>query len=231
MGIRGRLPFLNGSNPSEQHPEVVASTVEPPAALEAGNGEAANDKPSGVERLGGALDTIGQVMGTEIDSLQQSISEMETRLSRRIDSERRHNSASIDALRNEIFPRFEELRRGQKNELDEVAAETTETATALRESLQQARTEASTRSEEVRIGLEHIVSETEQRLDDHCKTLTKNLTRAQLQLQQLSAMISSVAGVFAEHQAREPQPPPGAKAPTPRSEGRRVPVPPQAGTD
>ena len=71
----------------------------------------------------------------------------------------------------------------------------------------------------VGFSLEHIVSETEQKLDDHLKTLTKSLTRAQLQLQQLSGLISGVASVFSEHQAREPQLPVGAKAPKPRAEG------------
>jgi hypothetical protein len=126
----------------------------------------------------------------------------------------------MGALKDEIFSRFEELRQGQNKELEEISAETTRTATALRESLQQTRSEAGARSEEVRVGLEHIVSETEHKLDAHLETLAKNLTRTQLHLQQLSGLINGVAGVFSEHQAREPQLPVGAKAPRPRSEGR-----------
>lgn len=215
MRMRERLPFLSGPERLEPAPEAVATMDAPAAGERAAEGEIGT-----VERLGGALATIAQVMGGEIDSLRNDIKEMETRIQRRIDTEKTFAAASLDAFRNEVFSRIEELRVGQRTALAGFTDEIKTTTMALKESMERVEAQSEARSEGVRNALEQALSEKEQKFEKDLETLSKNLTRAQFQLQQLSTLLSGVAGIFTEHQGREPQLRTGTRAPVGAPESR-----------
>ena len=215
MRMRERLPFLTGPDRLDRESSTAA-----PADLPAVEERAAEGAIGSVERLGGAFATIAQVMGGEIESLRNDIKEMETRLQRRIDTEKAFAGASLDAFRNEVFSRIEELRAGQRTALAGFTDEIKTTTTALKESMQRVEAQSEARSEGVRIALEQALSEKELKFEKDLEVLSKNLTRAQFQLQQLSTLLSGVAGIFTEHQGREPQIRTGPRTPVGAPENR-----------
>jgi len=191
MKIREKLSFMSGTAEPEPAPKE-SPLPSPPAPAVAPAAPA-----PGSEGLSEALDTVARVMVGEVESLRRSISELETRMTDRIQAEKQAAAAAVDAL-----------RQSQHKTL-------TDAVDNLREMLERTRTQADDRSKEIRAGLEEILSAKEHKLEkglaalaDKLATVRSDLTQQAEASGHTAALLENVASVFANPKAR-----PGAAAP------------------
>jgi len=208
MKFKPRLPMLQNQNTPEENPEQTS-----PAVPEE-NAEARENRAQSADPIGGAFEAIAKVVRGEMDTLKRSIAEMDKKLDQRLDAEKASMSSAIGDLRQDVISRVESLRQTQQKAIADLGEQSKASAATLRGQLEEARKQTNTRTNEIKTGLEQILSTKEEKLVDELEALTRNLSGVRVDLErqmstsgQVSSLLNNMATVFSDETAlpKDPQ--------------------------
>lgn len=155
-----------------------------------------------------AFGAIAQVVRGEMDSLKRSIAEMETKLDKRLDAEKASMNSAIGDLRQDVISRVESLRQSQQKAIADIADQSKASAASLKGQLEQARQQTDSRTNEIKAGLEQILTAKEEKLVKELEALTQNLSGVRVDLErqmstsgQVSSLLNNMANVFSDEKA------------------------------
>ena len=202
MKFKPRLPLPQSQDTPEENPEQA-----PPVKADE-KVELRENRTQGGDPLSGAFDAIAQVVRSEMDSLKRSVAEMETKLDKRLDAEKAGMNSAIGDLRQDVISRVESLRQAQQKAIADISEQSKASAASLKGQLEQARQQNDTRTNEVKVGLEQILTAKEEKLAKDLEALTHNLSgvRGDLQRQmmtsgQVSSLLNNMATVFSDEKS------------------------------
>jgi len=202
MKFKPRLPLPQSLSTPEENPEQA-----PPAQPEEKVETRENRSQSG-DPLSGAFDAIAQVVRGEMDSIKRSIADMETKLGRRLDAEKASMNSAIGDLRQDVISRVESLRQTQQKAIADIGEQSKASAASLKGQLEQARDQTNTRTNEIKTGLEQILSAKEEKLVKELEALTHNLSGLRVDIErqmttsgQVSSLLNNMATVFSDEKA------------------------------
>lgn len=202
MKFKPRLPLSQNQDTPEENPEQVPP-VKPEVKVESRENRVQSGDP-----LSGAFDAIAQVVRSEMESLKRSIAEMETKVDKRLDTEKASMNSAIGDLRQDVISRVESLRQSQQKAIADIAEQSKASAASLKGQLEQARQQNDSRTSEVKTGLEQILTAKEEKLVKELEALTQNLSgvRGDLERQmstsgQVSSLLNNMANVFQDEKA------------------------------
>jgi hypothetical protein len=217
MKIRDRLAFRqaqNGGAIAEGHaePQVapvspVETSESPPVVSEPANG------------LAGAFDGVARAVGGELESVRGAVSAVESKLTARLEADRRGTDTAIGNLRKDLLHRVEEMRHEQQKTLNEIADKTKEAVASLKALMERTREQLDERSREVRQGLEQILLEKEQKIAGELGVLANELAGVKTDLDgqirtsgRVTSLLGDLAGVFTGQQEPVRQEPTAKRA-------------------
>lgn len=202
MKFKPRLPLPQSQDTPEENPEQA-----PPVKADE-KVELRENRTQGGDPLSGAFDAIAQVVRSEMDSLKRSVAEMETKLDKRLSAEKASMNSAIGDLRQDVISRVESLRQAQQKAIADISEQSKASAASLKGQLEQARQQNDTRTNEVKVGLEQILTAKEEKLAKDLEALTHNLSgvRGDLQRQmmtsgQVSSLLNNMATVFSDEKS------------------------------
>ena len=202
MKFKPRLPLPQSQDTPEETPEQT-----PPAKPEE-KVEARENRTQTGDPLSGAFDAIAQVVRGEMDSLKRSVADMETKLGQRLDAEKASMNSAIGDLRQDVISRVESLRQTQQKAIADISEQSKASAASLKGQLEQAREQTNTRTNEIKTGLEQILSAKEDKLVKELEGLTRNLSGVRVDLErqmsssgQVSSLLHNMATVFSDEKA------------------------------
>jgi hypothetical protein len=153
----------------------------------------------------GAFEAVGRVVVQEMETVRQSIAELETRLARRLESERASTTSAINDLRQDAIARIEALRKSQQKAITELGEQSKASVSGLRGQFEPALEKANRRAEEVKTGLEQILATTEKKLEQELQALTYSLSGVRTDLDrqvttstQVSTLLNNMADLFSD---------------------------------
>ena len=208
MKFKPRLPLTQSHDTPEENPEQTPS-AKPDEKVEAREAREANENRSKhADPLSGAFDAIAQVVRGEMDSLKRSIADMQTKLDERLDAEKANMNAAIGDLRQDVISRVENLRQAQQKAIGDLNEQSKASAASLKGQLEQARQQNDTRTNEVKAGLEQILTAKEDKLVKELEALTRNLSGVRVDLErqmstsgQVSSLLNNMANVFSDEKS------------------------------
>ena len=158
--------------------------------------------------MSAAFDAIAQVVRGEMDSLKRSIVDIETKVGQRLDAEKASMNSAIGDLRQDVISRVESLRQSQQKAIADIAEQSKASAASLKGQLEQARQQTDTRTNDVKAGLEQILTAKEEKLVKELEALTHNLSGVRVDLErqmstsgQVSSLLNNMATVFSDEKA------------------------------
>lgn len=203
MKFKSRLPlssepFVPGVEASAARPGEPALDAQPRPQEKSDEGEA----------LAGAFEAVAQVVRREMESLKRAIVGLESQLLRRVESEKEGLASAISNLRQDMLARVDELRQAQQKALGEMNEQTKSSIVSLRGQFEQARQYSNTRADEIKAGLEQILTAREQKLEKELDAMTHSLSGMRVDLEQqiatagrVSSLLSDLGAVFADPRA------------------------------
>ena len=211
MKFKSRLPLSSepyqpGVETPVAHPAETAQEAQPRPQEKSEEGEA----------LAGAFEAVAQIVRREMDSLKRAIVGLESQLLRRIETEKDGLVSAIASLRQDMISRVDELRQVQQKTLGEMNEQSKSAIVSLRGQLEQARQHASTRADEIKAGLEQILTAREQKLEKELDAMTHSLSGMRVDLDRqvatagrVSNLLNDIGAVFSDPRAvpKDPQPP------------------------
>lgn len=165
------------------------------------------------DRVNQALETIVQaVVGEDLDSFRHSVEQLDSDLSRKIESVRKEAGSRLDDSRDELAARVDELGRrlaavesSQQEALADLEERTERIVGKLTEQLQTTEAQAESRTEAARAALEGQLAEADRSYKENLDALARNLATVQLGLQQqmetserLSAVLNNLGSIFSQ---------------------------------
>jgi hypothetical protein len=202
MKFKPRLPLPQNQDTSEENP------VQTPPVKVGEKVEVRENRVEGGDPLGGAFDAIARVVRGEMDSLKRSIVEIEKKVDQRLDAEKASMNSAIGDLRQDVISRVENLRQTQQKAIADIADQSKASAASLKGQLEQARQQTDTRSNEIKSGLEQILTAKEEKLVKELESLTHNLSGVRVDLErqmstsgQVSSLLNNMAHVFQDEKS------------------------------
>jgi len=208
MKFKPRLPLSTDS----YQPGVDSPSTRPDEpALDA---QAGPEDKSEAEALTGAFEAVAQVVRREMDSHKRAIVGLESQLVRRIETEKESLASAISSLRQDMLSRVEDLRQVQQKALADMSEQSKASIVSLRGQFEQARQYANTRADEIKAGLDQILTAREQKLEKELDAMTHSLSgmRGDLERQmstasRVSALLNDIGAVFSDPRALPKEPP------------------------
>jgi len=204
--------MLQSQNTPEENPEQIPPTVPEEEA------EAREARTQSADPLGGAFEAIAKVVRGEMDTLKRSIADMDKKLDQRLDAEKASMNSAIGDLRQDVISRVESLSQTQQKAIADLVEQSKASAASLRGQLEQAREQTNTRTNEIKTGLEQILSTKEEKLVEELEALTRNLSGVRVDLErqmstsgQVSSLLNNMAHVFQDEKSL-PKNPKSSKA-------------------
>ena len=177
------------------------------------------EEVSDQEKLARALDTIVQVLvGSKLESVRASVTELDSGLSERIDSAQKDSAAAVDRVakdlltcKDELLRKLDEADERQKKSLDDLDQRARNSAAELRRQLQEFQTKTETRIQTIKGEASTNLAAKEEQLKKELGSLAGGLSALQLDLQQQmmnTDRISTLLGGMASVLAGQPMPQP-----------------------
>jgi hypothetical protein len=202
MKFKSRLPLPENQDTPEENPERV-----PPVVAEVKVESRENRVQSG-DPMSAAFDAIARVVRGEMDSLKRSIVDIETKVGQRLDAEKASMNSAIGDLRQDVISRVESLRQSQQKAIADIAEQSKASSASLKGQLEQARQQTDSRTNDIKVGLEQILTAKEEKLVKELEALTRNLSGVRVDLErqmstsgQVSSLLNNMASVFSDEKA------------------------------
>jgi len=191
------------ANDSEDTKTTEAAPQTDPQTMETSGGDA----------LVGAFESIGKVVAREMATVKRSIAELESRLTRRLESENATRTSAIGELRQDVIARIESLRQSQHKAITELSDQSKASIGGLRGRFEPALEKANQRAEEVKAGLEQVLAGTEKKLEQELQALTHALSVVRVDLDRqvttsgrVSDLLNNMADLFSDQGSLPEQP-------------------------
>jgi DNA anti-recombination protein RmuC len=191
-------------SPDEATPQAVDSedTKTPEATTQS---DVRTTETSGGDALVGAFEAVGQIVAREMQTVKRSIAELETRLARRFESEKATLTSTVGDLRQDVIARIEALRQNQQKAISDLSEQSKASVSGLRSRFEPALEKANHRAEEVKTGLEQILTSTEKKLEQELQALTHALSGVRIDLDRqvttsgrVSDLLNNMADLFSD---------------------------------
>jgi len=199
MLFKSREPLSDEASPQANDSEDAKT---PAAATQP---EVQTRKASGGDALAGAFEAVGQIVAREMETVKHSISELETRMARRFEAEKTAMASTIGALRQDAVARIEALRQSQQKAISDLSEQSKASVNGLRGHFEPALEKANHRAEEVKTGLEQILTATEKKLEQELQALTHALSGLRIDLDRqvttsgrVSDLLNNMADLFSD---------------------------------
>jgi hypothetical protein len=199
MIFKTREPSTDEATPQATDPEDTPTAEATPQP------ETQTKEASGEDALAGAFEAVGQVVAREMQTVKRSIAELETRLARRLESEKTSLTSTIGDLRQDLIARIEALRQSQQKAISDVSEQSKASVSGLRGRFEPALEKANQRADEVKTGLEQILLATEKKLEQELHALTHALSGVRIDLDRqvatsgrVSDLLNNMAELFSD---------------------------------